>query len=366
MNESLSEHLCCHDKSNPRKTVSSMSGNHGVKNKHRALLTIIVPVYNEQDGLENCYKRINAVADTLTINTEIMFINDGSSDTTLELIYNWQKSNKRISVIDLSRNFGKEIAMTAGLDYARGDAVIIIDADLQDPPELIPQMVSEWQHGYDIVYMKRESRQGETWMKKITAHGFYYIINRISQVEMPQGVGDFRLLNRRAVDSICQLRESGRFMKGLFAWLGFKQKEILYHRDERASGNSKWSYLALWNLAIDGITSFSTAPLKLASYVGIFSILISVFCFFWLATEFVVDHQPPSSLSLIATGFLFFGGLQMIFMGIMGEYLGRLYLESKKRPLYLINAEHPSEISEEEYSCNYSENSEKKYYDDYS
>jgi polyisoprenyl-phosphate glycosyltransferase len=187
------------------------------KKSHRPLLSIIIPVYNEQEVLENCHLRLEAVANNLPLNTEIIYINDGSNDNSLQILQALRKKHTRIAIIDLSRNFGKEIAMTAGLDHAKGDAVIILDADLQDPPELIPEMLTEWQCGYDIVYMKRASRQGESWLKKLTAHTFYRLIARISHIDIPQGVGDFRLLSRRAVDSLCQLRESNRFMKGLFA-----------------------------------------------------------------------------------------------------------------------------------------------------
>jgi polyisoprenyl-phosphate glycosyltransferase len=314
------------------------SKNEGAEDKkNRPLLSIIVPVYNESEVIERCHNRLDNVAQTLPLNVEIIYVNDGSTDDTLTLLHALSYYNNRISIIDLSRNFGKEIAMTAGLDHARGDAVILIDADLQDPPELIPEMVAEWQRGYDVVYMKRASRRGESWLKKITAYGFYRIINRISHIEIPQGVGDFRLLSRRAVDSVCQLRESNRFMKGLFAWLGYKQKELLYNRDERAEGKSKWSYPALWNLAIEGITSFSIAPLKLASYLGLLCLTAFVLLGMWLGAEFIVYQQAPTSMSLLSTGLLLFAGVQMMLLGVIGEYLGRMYMETKKRPLYLVN-----------------------------
>jgi len=323
------------------------SATHSIgRKKQRPLLSIIVPVYNEQEVIENCHQRIEAVADSLPLNTEIIYINDGSNDESLQLLHAMRKKHKRMAIIDLSRNFGKEVAMTAGLDHAKGDAVIILDADLQDPPELIPQMITEWQRGYDIVYMKRTSRQGETWLKQATAHTFYRLIARISHIDIPQGVGDFRLLSRRAVDSLCQLRESNRFMKGLFAWLGFKQKEILYDRDERISGNSKWNYRALWNLALEGITSFSTAPLKLASYIGLFSLLAALLASLWVGIKFLSFNEPVSATVLLSIGLIFFAGLQMIILGIMGEYLGRIYMESKKRPLYLVNHWNPANNGE--------------------
>lgn len=346
MNLNLSEHPTKNNNSSTKSIVYSQAELAENKKSHQVLLSIIVPVYNEQEVIAQCHQRLSAVADTLTINTEIIYINDGSNDNTLQLLNELQQHDSRIAIIELSRNFGKEVTMTAGFDYAQGDAVIIIDADLQDPPELIPEMVAEWQRGYDMVYMKRASRKGESWLKKITAVGFYRIINRISDVDMPEGVGDFRLLSRCAVDSLCQLRESNRFMKGLFSWLGYKKKEIVYHRDERANGSSKWNYLALWNLAIDGITAFSTAPLKLASYAGIFCLSLSMFALLWFSVEFFVLNEAISSMILLSTGLLFLGGMQMLMLGILGEYLGRMYTETKKRPLYYVDNWTPSTISE--------------------
>jgi len=317
------------------------------KKTHRPLLSIIVPVYNETEVLEYCHQRLSVVADMLPVNTEIIYINDGSSDESLALLYHLKQQDARIAVIDLSRNFGKEIAMTAGLDHSQGDAVIVIDADLQDPPELIPKMIAQWQCGYDIVYMKRASRKGESWFKKFSANVFYRLINRISKVDIPEGVGDFRLLSRRAVDSLCQFRESNRYMKGLFAWLGYKQKAIIYDRDERASGSSKWKYLALFDLAVDGITAFSTAPLKLASYIGIMCVSLSMLASIWLVVDSFIFNASISSMKLLVTGLFFFGGMQMIMLGILGEYLGRMYMETKNRPLYLINAWTPAFISDD-------------------
>ncbi len=324
-----------------------MNENLAGKNTRRPMLSIVVPVYNEEEIIESCNTRLNSVADTLALNTEIIYVNDGSSDSTLSLITKMREVNKRISILDLSRNFGKEIAMTAGLDHAQGDAVIVIDADLQDPPELIPQMIAQWQQGYDVVYMKRANRYNESLMKKITAYGFYRIINSMSHIDIPQDVGDFRLLSRRAADSLCQLRESNRFMKGMFAWLGFKQKEIIYDREEREKGKSKWSYGALFNLAIEGITSFSTAPLRLASVIGVICLSAFFILFMWQGVEFFVFQQIPSSITWLSLGFLLFCGLQMSMLGIIGEYLGRMYMETKKRPLYLINEWQQSTIMEE-------------------
>ncbi|HHH48218.1 MAG TPA: glycosyltransferase, partial [Gammaproteobacteria bacterium] len=237
------------------------------------LLSVIVPVYNEQEVLGEFYRRLAEVLAGIEARAEIVFVNDGSDDYSLVRLQELQADDKRIAILDLSRNFGKEIAMTAGLDHARGDAVIIIDVDLQDPPELIPRMIEEWRHGFDVVYAQRRSRAGESALKKTTAALFYRLMQRISRVQIPVDTGDFRLLSRRAVDALAGLRERHRFMKGLFAWIGYPQKAIHYDRDPRHDGESKWSYLALWNFALEGITSFSTLPLKVATYLGMITAL---------------------------------------------------------------------------------------------
>jgi len=347
MNHYLNEHTKVTDKKLHKERLSSRSEQSSNKKIRQSILSIIVPVYNEEEVIESCNTRLNSVADTLALNVEIIYVNDGSNDNSLQMLNKMREKNKRILILDLSRNFGKEIAMTAGLDHAQGDAVILIDADLQDPPEHIPQMIEQWKKGYDVVYMKRANRRNESLMKKITAYGFYRIINSMSEIEIPQGVGDFRLLSRRAVDSLCQLRESNRFTKGMFAWLGFKQKEILYERDVREKGKSKWSYPALFNLAIEGITSFSIAPLKLASVIGFICLSAFMIAFMWQGVEFFVFNQIPSSITWLSLGFLLFCGLQMSILGIMGEYLGRMYMETKKRPLYLINKWQQSNVAEE-------------------
>ncbi len=354
MNHNLNEHPKHTEKNKEKnkeknitnKNVSITFKKIDVRRKvKKSLLSIVVPVFNESEVISLCDKRLNAVSDILSVDVEIIYVNDGSTDNTLQLLKSYRQDNKRISIVDLSRNFGKEIAMTAGLDHAEGDAVIVIDADLQDPPELIPKMISEWQQGYDVVYMKRDNRRGETLMKKITASGFYFIINKMSNVEIPRDVGDYRLLSRRAVDSLNGLRESNRFMKGLFSWLGYKQKEILYHRDERMKGVSKWNYSALFNLAIEGITSFSVAPLKLASVLGVLSLfLVSAFSA-WVGVDFFVSDIEPSSMTLLSMGLVFFAGLQMLLLGILGEYVGRMFMETKNRPLYLVNEFQKSEMS---------------------
>ncbi len=300
------------------------------------LLSVIVPVYNEQEVLGEFYRRLAEVLAGIEARAEVIFANDGSDDYSLVRLQELQAGDKRIAILDLSRNFGKEIAMTAGLDHARGDAVIIIDGDLQDPPELIPQMIEEWRHGFDVVYAQRRSRAGESALKKTTAALFYRLMQRISRVQIPVDTGDFRLLSRRAVDALAGLRERHRFMKGLFAWIGYPQKAIHYDRDPRHDGESKWSYLALWNLALEGITSFSTLPLKVATYLGMITALGAFLYGLFIILDTLFFGNPVAGYPSLLVVILFLGGIQLMALGVIGEYLGRMFDETKGRPLYLI------------------------------
>ena len=305
-------------------------------------LSVVVPAHNEESVLPEFHRRLVAVLDTVPALSEIVYVNDGSTDRTLTVIQTLRIQDSRVALLDLSRHFGKDIAMTAGFDHARGDAVIVIDADLQDPPELIPDMIQVWQEGYDIVYAQRTAREGETWLKKATARVFYQTIQRFSRVYIPEDTGDFRLLSRRAVGALKQLREQHRFMKGLFAWIGFPQKAVFYRREPRFTGRSKWNYWRLWNFALDGITSFTIAPLKIASYFG----FILAFCAFvygsWIILKTLLFGDPVQGYPSLMTVVLFLGGVQLLFIGILGEYLGRMFEESKQRPLYLLNAYEPA------------------------
>lgn len=316
-----------------------------MSSQNHYLLSIVIPVYDEQEVLPEFHRRTAEVCSSLPLQVEFIYINDGSKDNTLSVLNELYESDERVSIVDLSRNFGKEIALTAGLHKANGDAVIVIDADLQDPPELIPKMISEWHHGYDVVYAKRSQRSGETAIKKITAHLFYRLMRLFSQVKIPEDTGDYRLLSRRAVDAMNTLGEYHRFMKGLFTWIGYKQKGILYERDPRSAGNTKWNYWRLWNFAIDGITSFTSAPLKFASYIGL---IIAMGAFFYGAYIFIdtliYGNPVPGYPSLIVI-ILFLGGIQLIFIGILGEYIGRIFNETKHRPLYFLNEYRPSRTS---------------------
>jgi glycosyltransferase involved in cell wall biosynthesis len=252
-----------------------------------------------------------------------------------------------VTVVDLSRNFGKEIALSAGLDYTKGEVVVVLDSDLQDPPELIPQMLESWREGYDVVYGTRTVREGESWFKKTTASYFYRLIKQVSRVDIPKDTGDFRLMSRRAVQALVTLREEHRFMKGLFAWVGFPSKPFLYRRDPRAAGETKWNYWKLWNFAIEGITSFTVAPLKISTYLGLFvAVMALVYAVFVIWKAMVYGdrvHGYPSLMAVI----LFLGGVQLISVGLLGEYVGRIFNEVKRRPLYLVNRLLSSELAGE-------------------
>lgn len=307
------------------------------KNEQDLVISVIVPVFNEQEVLPELHRRLSDVLKKLPFQHEIIYINDGSRDGSLDIMMALRQTDPCIVILDLSRNFGKEIAMTAGLDYAKGDAVIVIDADLQDPPELIPELVKRWRENYDIVYAKRIAREGESWFKKATASLFYRLIQRVSRVRIPEDVGDFRLLSRRAVDALGKLREQHRFMKGLFAWIGFRQIAVPYRRDPRFAGETKWNYWKLWNFALEGITSFTIAPLKAAMYSGS---LIAVLAFLYamiIISKTILFGDPVRGYPSLIVVVLFLGGVQLICIGILGEYVGRMFNEVKGRPLYFLN-----------------------------
>ncbi len=300
-------------------------------------LTVVVPAYNESEGLREFHARLAAVFADLDLDCSVLYVDDGSRDDTWSVMRNLASGDRRVGTLRLSRNFGKELALTAGLDHADADAVVVIDADLQDPPELIPAFVAGWREGFDVVYGTRASRDGETRLKKLTASTFYRVIGRLSETPVPRDTGDFRLLSRRAVDALKRVRERQRFMKGLFTWVGFRQKAVVYARDPRFAGATKWNYWKLWNFAIDGITSFSGAPLKLATYLGL-GVAVLAFGFgLWIIAKALLFGDPVQGYPTIMVTILFIGGVQLIALGVIGEYLGRLYLESKQRPLYLVD-----------------------------
>jgi glycosyltransferase involved in cell wall biosynthesis len=307
-------------------------------------LSVVVPCYNEQEVLPEFHRRLAAVMSALGLSWEVVYVNDGSRDGTLNVMRGLLAACPQVAIVDLSRNFGKEIAMTAGLDACVGDAIVIIDADLQDPPELIPQLVAEWQAGFDMVYARRDSRLGETALKKATARVFYRVIGKLSRVSIPADTGDFRLMSRRAVDALLQLREQHRFMKGLFAWVGFPQKAVLYRRDPRFAGDTKWNYWKLWNFAVEGITSFSTVPLRLATYCGIGIAMIAFVYAGWIFYKTLAYGDSVKGYPSLMVVLLFLGGGQLIGIGVLGEYLGRMFNETKNRPLYFLNEHRPSAL----------------------
>jgi glycosyltransferase involved in cell wall biosynthesis len=295
-------------------------------------------VYNEEAVLGEFHSRLGQVLDQLERAAEVVYVNDGSRDRTLSLLQELVRKDPRVALVNLSRNFGKEIALTAGLDHARGEAVVVIDSDLQDPPELIPELIARWRDGYDVVYATRMARSGETFIKKLTAKYFYRVMKLMSRVEIPADTGDFRLLSRRAVNALAGLREHHRFMKGLFAWIGYPHTSVPYQRDPRFAGETKWSYWRLWNLALEGITSFSTGPLKVASYLGLLTASIAFVYAVWIIYKTLRFGDPVTGYPSLMVAILFLGGIQLTTLGIIGEYLGRMFNETKQRPLYIVES----------------------------
>ncbi len=299
-------------------------------------LSILVPVYNEREVLGLLYERLSQVLQPLKISYEIVLVDDGSKDGSGEAMVRLATAKPFLKVIRLSRNFGKEAALSAGLEHVSGDAVIMLDADLQDPPELIPQMLDAWREGYDVVAMRRKHREGETWFKRFSAHCFYRVLNKVSDVDIPVDTGDFRLMSRKAVEAIKQLPERNRYMKGLFAWIGLPTQFIEYDRHARAAGMMKWNYGGLFRLAFEGITSFSVTPLRLTMGVGVLTALIGLIFAIWIiAKTTILGEAVPGYPSLISVITLL-GGVQLISLGLLGEYVGKAYFEAKQRPVFLI------------------------------
>jgi glycosyltransferase involved in cell wall biosynthesis len=311
---------------------------------HRDQLTIVVAAFNEAEALPSLHPRIAAVLDALehAIDGRVLYVDDGSHDGTWDVLRGIANGDARVSLLRLSRNFGKEAALTAGLDRIEQGAAMILDADGQDPPELIPQFVAKWREGYDNVHGTRTGREGETWLKKATAHAFYRVMQRLSKTPIPTDTGDFRLLSPRALAALRQLRERHRFMKGLFGWVGFDQVSIPYQREPRLAGKSKFSFWRLWNFALEGITSFSTAPLRLATYLGVLTALLAFVYALWIVVKALLWGDAVAGYPSMMAVILFLGGVQLVALGMVGEYLGRLYEESKRRPLYLVDSWRPA------------------------
>jgi glycosyltransferase involved in cell wall biosynthesis len=301
-------------------------------------LSVIVPAYDEAAVLPFFHARLVPVMQAIGASWEVVYVNDGSQDGTLGVMLGLQAADPRVAVVNLSRNFGKEIALTAGLDHAAAtEAVVVIDADLQDPPEVIPELVDTWRRGFDIAYGQRRARHGESWLKKATAAGFYRVMQRIGgRVQLPPDTDDFRLISRRALDALLALREQHRFMKGLFAWVGFPAAAVLYDRAPRAAGTTKWNYWWLWNLSLEGITSFTVGPLKIATYLGLGTALVAAVYAVVLILRTLIWSNPVAGYPSLMAVVLFLGGVQLMTLGIIGEYLGRIFNETKGRPLYVV------------------------------
>ena len=301
-------------------------------------ISIIIPAYNEEESLPYLKERLDKLMDEMkNYEFEILFVNDGSKDKTIEIIKQYRESDNRYCYVNFSRNFGKEIAMIAGLDYVTGDCAVFMDADLQDPPELIPELVKYWEEGYDDVYAKRRSREGETFLKKFTSKMYYKVLQKMTRIEIQKDTGDFRLLDRRCVNALRKLRETQRNTKSMFSWIGYKKKEVLYDRDARVAGKTKWNYIKLIDLAIDGITSFTTSPLRFATIVSIPTFIALVVYFIYVISKCIITNTFIQAYQAIILLILFFSGVQILLFGIVGEYLGRIFTETKNRPLYLVD-----------------------------
>lgn len=301
----------------------------------KPLLSLVVPLFNERPMLPLFFERVLPVLATLDLHWEIVLIDDGSDDGSAQYIRTIVDRTPGIRLIRLSRNFGKEAAMTAGLEHARGDAVIVLDADLQDPPEQIPAMVECWQSGVDVVLMQRRSRAGETAFKRWSAHLFYRLLNRTSRTNIPVDTGDFRLMSRKAVNALLALKERNRFMKGLFAWIGMPTQVIQYDREPRAAGETKWDYTGLVGLALEGLTSFSVSPLRWATLIGLIAASMGAIFGLWIVVKALMLGDATSGYPSLVAIISFLGGIQLVSVGIVGEYVGKTYMESKQRPVYL-------------------------------
>lgn len=307
------------------------------------VISIVVPVFNERPVLQGFLDRIRPVLAGLSQSAEIVFVDDGSEDGSDDFLINAIGHQPDLRLVRLSRNFGKEAALTAGIEHARGEAVIVMDADLQDPPELIPDMVAKWQDGLDVVLMQRRSRAGESWFKRVSAYCFYRLLNRTCRAPIPVDTGDFRLMSRRAVNALLSLSERNRYMKGLFAWVGMPTIVIAYDREARSAGTTKWDYLGLFGLALEGLTSFSVAPLRWATGIGLIAATLGALFGLWIVVKATVLGDATSGYPSLVAIITFLGGVQLLGIGIVGEYVGKTYIESKQRPVYLTRdvVEHP-------------------------
>jgi len=303
---------------------------------NKKIISVVVPCFNESEVITKTYERLLAVLNEIQ-NYELIFVDDGSLDNTLAKLYSFAKDNGKVNIVSLSRNFGHQVAVTAGIEAANGDAIIIIDADLQDPPEVIPEMINLWNEGADVVYGVRRNRAGESKFKLLTAKIFYRIIGKLSDIQIPHDTGDFRLISKKISDALLEMPEKDRYIRGMISWIGFKQVPFFYNRDERAAGKTKYPLKKMIKFALDGIFSFSTRPLQIATYFGVFVSLISVLGIFYALILRLFGDEWIPGWTLLFIGMMFLGGVQLIVMGVIGEYVGRIYGESKSRPLYFRN-----------------------------
>lgn len=308
-------------------------------------VSILIPAYNEEKSIPLLYDVLKQITDNLeTYDWEILFVNDGSLDGTLDSIKELRRNDKRICYVDLSRNFGKEAAMLAGFDYVTGNCTIVMDADLQHPPHLIPDMLAHWENGYDDVYAKRKSRGKESWVRRKLSLLYYRILQKTTKIEILQNVGDFRLLDRKCIEALKRLRENQRYTKGMFCWIGFKKKEILFEQADRSAGTSSWSLFSLFNFAIDGVTSFTTAPLRISTIIGCVISLVAFIYMCYILVKTLIYGDPVQGFPTLVVIILFLGGVQLLSLGIIGEYLARIFNETKNRPVYIAREYNEEEL----------------------
>ena len=300
------------------------------------LISVVVPMYFEEEVAQECYNRLKEVMNKNDINYEFIFVNDGSTDRTMDILKKIATDDYRAKIVNFSRNFGHQTAVTAGIDYANGDAIVIIDADLQDPPELIPSLIEKWEEGYEVVYAKRKKRVGETWFKLITAKYFYKFINYMSDIEIPKDTGDFRIIDRKVANEFKKMTERNRFVRGMFSWVGFRQTYIEYERDERFAGETKYPFKKMIKFASDGIIAFSTKPLRLVMTLGFASVLLSIVVLLYSVITKLIGNQVQAGWASIMVAITFFSGIQLLGLGIVGQYIARIYDESKNRPIYIV------------------------------
>ncbi|MGH0858338.1 MULTISPECIES: glycosyltransferase family 2 protein [unclassified Bacillus cereus group] len=300
------------------------------------LISVVVPMYFEEEVAQECYNRLKSVMLQNNINYEFVFVNDGSTDRTMEILSEIAANDYRTKIVNFARNFGHQVAVTAGIAAAKGDAIVIIDADLQDPPEVIPELIAKWEEGYEVVYAKRKQRKGETWFKLLTAKYFYKFLNYMSDIDIPKDTGDFRIIDRKIADVFNQMTERNRFIRGMMSWVGFRQTYVEYERDERFAGETKYPLKKMIKFASDGIIAFSTKPLRIVMSLGLLSVLISIIVLLYTITVKIFGHGTQTGWASIMVAITFFSGIQLLGLGIVGQYIARIYDESKNRPIYIV------------------------------